>query len=465
MRSRSARVVSAFVAWIVLGLAGFFVFQSHQETRSAAAALREADLHAREAADALVDLRIAQQAYVAAGQGVDFWMPKVVSTKAQVAAALTALRGSISSPAARTELDEAVAAMGEFDGVDKRARDYIRSRQVLMAGDVIFTEGGQLATVAARKVELTRLAEHQAVDANEAALWSRQASVMGAAGVVAGLIALVLAVTGRSAAAEQPGIAQLGLSGGASEAIRPAPWSQKPLDTDEGVVAHARAAASVSNATPKQAGGAVAMDVPPPPRNAIVLKTAADLATDFGRVRESEELQRLLGRTADLLDAAGVVVWMSAMDSGGESLRPVLSHGYTPQILARMSAVPCSADNAAAAAYRTGTLQVVQSRVRGAAGAPGSSGAIVAPILAADGCIGALSAEINNGGEGSEAVQAIAAIVAAQLAGILAATSVESAADADAAMRTAHRQLGPLPDGYAGRPRIVRRCDSILRLQ
>ena len=46
--------------------------------------------------------------------------------------------------------------------------------------------------------------------------------------------------------------------------------------------------------------------------------------------------------------------------------------------------------------------------------------AIVAPILGADGCLGALSAEIKDGGEASEAVQAVATIVAAHLAGLLA---------------------------------------------
>ena len=57
-------------------------------------------------------------------------------------------------------------------------------------------------------------------------------------------------------------------------------------------------------------------------------------------------------------------------------------------------------------------MQIVQSRPGGA------KGAIVAPILGAQGCIGALSAEIRGGGEASESVQALAAIVAAQLAGV-----------------------------------------------
>ena len=48
-----------------------------------------------------------------------------------------------------------------------------------------------------------------------------------------------------------------------------------------------------------------------------------------------------------------------------------------------------------------------------------SNGAVVAPLLSTDGCIGALSAEIRGGGESSESVQALAAIFAAQLAGVL----------------------------------------------
>jgi len=62
----------------------------------------------------------------------------------------------------------------------------------------------------------------------------------------------------------------------------------------------------------------------------------------------------------------------------------------------------------------------------------GELGVAVAPILGAQGCIGALSAEIRGGGEASESVQALAAIVAAQLAGVLAAPPAESS-DARAA--------------------------------
>ena len=121
-----------------------------------------------------------------------------------------------------------------------------------------------------------------------------------------------------------------------------------------------------------------------------------------------------MARAADVMDASGLVVWLG--DAAGGDLRPVIAHGYSNQVLARMPAVPRSANNAAAAAYRAGQLQIVLAR-------PGSaSGAIAAPLLSSAGCIGTLSAEIRDGGEASDSVQALAAIFAAQLAGVLATT-------------------------------------------
>ncbi len=150
-----------------------------------------------------------------------------------------------------------------------------------------------------------------------------------------------------------------------------------------------------------------------------MFRAAADLATDFGRVRDLDELTKILGRVGDAMGASGLMVWMGS--SAGAELRPVLFHGYSPEMIACIPPVPRSADNAAAAAYRSGKLQIVASR-------PGaSSGAVVAPILAADGCIGALSAEIRGGGESSEGIQALASIFAAHLAGVLSSAPADTA--------------------------------------
>src|SRR5207249_1290497 len=134
---------------------------------------------------------------------------------------------------------------------------------------------------------------------------------------------------------------------------------------------------------------------PEPGRSATALKTAAELCTDIGRVSDLDDLKSLLGRTADLLDASGLVLWL--VDASGTELRPAAAHGYPTATIARIPPVARSADNAAAAAYRTSTLQIVLSR-------PGSAakGAVVAPVVSADGCIGVLAAEVRDGAEASD---------------------------------------------------------------
>ena len=113
-----------------------------------------------------------------------------------------------------------------------------------------------------------------------------------------------------------------------------------------------------------------------------------------------------------MLDASGLVLWLAT--GAGVELRPAVAHGYSHEALARMPPLARSANNAAAAAVcGPAPCKIVLSR-------PGASkGAIVAPVLSVNGCIGVLSAEVRDGGETSYTVQALAAIFAAQLAGML----------------------------------------------
>jgi len=377
------------VAWLAIGGAAAFVFYSEKQIAAERAALRTFDQRAREAVDALADLRASQQAYVAAGQGTDFWVPKVAGLMESTTRTLSAIRASAGNAASRASVDDAASSLTEFAAIDKRARDYIKAGQLLMAGDVIFTEGGQTATLAARYIESGRLSEHQAFDASEADMRKQQAAALAAAALVTVLV-LVLVGVARPAAAdmvEKP-VEGLGL------AAPPSPSRDVLLREP-----------SKREATPVSVFSARAVSP--------ILKNAANLCTEFARVTSLEDLTALLGRAADMLDASGLVVWLGTPT--GADLRPVLAHGYSDQALARMPTVPRSANNAAAAAYRSGTLQIVLTQ-------PGSSaGAVVAPLLGPDGCIGALSAEIASGGEGSDAVQALATLFAAQLAAVLAA--------------------------------------------
>src|SRR2546425_8374495 len=139
MRSRTVRITVGLLALIALGLAAGFVIRAEQQVTTLTASVRAFDLHARETTDALADLRVGQQAYVAAGQGVAFWMPKVATTATVVRNGIFALRQSAASGPARAALMEAEAAVAEFDAVDKRAREYLKAGDHLMAADVIYS--------------------------------------------------------------------------------------------------------------------------------------------------------------------------------------------------------------------------------------------------------------------------------------------------------------------------------------
>jgi hypothetical protein len=404
MRSRAARSIIAVVAIVAIGASVAFLYRSEKQITASIVSLRAFDLHAREAADALADLRSSQQAYVAAGQGATFWMPKVASTTDTITTAVRALRQSAASAEARAALDQAASTVNDFAVVDKRARDYLKSGDQLMAADVIFTEGVESAATGARQVESARLAEHQAFDQDSSQARRQQASVLaGAAGI--GVLALLLLVPLPSLPYADVTPARVeGLTEEESTA-RLVPNVPKPIA--KAPEAPGAPEAIEARQTPEAAGGAAGP----------ILKSAAAVVTEVGRARDLDDLARMLEHIAELIDASGVIVWLGATD--GSSLRAMLAHGYSREMVARMPVIPRSANNAAAAAYRTGNLQIVLSRPGGA------TGAIVAPILAADGCVGALSAEIRSGGETSQAVQALATIFAAQLANVIGVQEVQ----------------------------------------
>jgi hypothetical protein len=402
MRSRAARSIVAVLALIALVASAAFLYRSEKQIADSTVAVGAFDLHAREASDALADLRSGQQAYVAAGQGVTFWMPRVASATDSIATAIRALRQSAASAEARALLDQAAATVDDFSQIDTRARDYLKAGQPLMAGDVIFTEGAESASNASRQVEAARLAERRAFDQSSSRTRTQEAAAL-AVGAAIALLALLLLVRLPS----EPHVE-----------LAAAPAARSDDESSARLLPNLTSAPQTSEAPHAPRA--------PSPSAGPMMKSAAALATDVGRARDLDDLARLLERVAELMDASGVIIWLGS--TTGADLRPVLAHGYSPQVVARMPAVPRSGDNAAAAAYRTGSMQIVLSR-------PGAgSGAVVAPILGQDGCVGALSAEIRHGGEASETVQALATLFAAQLASVVATAP---AADTGSQTKTA----------------------------
>jgi transcriptional regulator with XRE-family HTH domain len=140
------------------------------------------------------------------------------------------------------------------------------------------------------------------------------------------------------------------------------------------------------------------------------LTSLAQLCARIGSAQALHEVAPVLEDALDLIDAVGLVLWLGDHDSG--FLTPVLALGYSNNLIARLPRVPRDADNAIAAAVRSGETKIVD-------GSDVKTGAVAVPVVTAGGCVGALAVELRSRGERRAFVCAFASILTAQLAGLV----------------------------------------------
>ena len=374
-----------------------------------------------EARRAVLDLRAAQLAYVAAGQDRDYWLARVTATLELVSGRLAELARGTSAAGARAELDSAATTMTHFGEMDARARDLIGDDQTLPASDLIFTDGLELTDTAYGQIDGALATERAARAAAQRGRRARQAVVLVAT-AAAGLLLLLLLVPGGAQPAPASDDAQESLSillGSAAVTDFPLDAIAPPAD-DADAAGDLRIEAA--EAEPDgQTGAAASTPIIDRLSELPDLSAMATLCTDLGRVADSEQLPTLLQRAAGLIGASGLIVWLR--DGSSQSLRAVIAHGYPPKALARMGDLPCDGDNAAATAFRTARVQVVERQGDG-------NSAVVAPLLAATGCVGVLTAELTD--DVSAQTRALASIIAAQLVVLLGGNVTDQAPADDA---------------------------------
>ena len=132
------------------------------------------------------------------------------------------------------------------------------------------------------------------------------------------------------------------------------------------------------------------MNRKPAPETAqgVNFAAASRVCADLARVTNAGDVSALLTRAAEVLDARGIIVWVT--DQPGLSLYPMFTHGYPSAVLARLGTIATDANNATAASWRSGELLSVT-------GDRDSPSALVTPIITADGCVGVLAAELRHG--------------------------------------------------------------------
>ena len=159
-------------------------------------ALREQVLHA------IDDSRTAQQAYLAQGQGLDFWEAKFAEATAALTQGLAALRTQANGqPAAVEALDAADRALKVYEGVDRKIRGFVVNNTDLMAADAVYEDGLKTSGVIRSSVEqaLAALVGPARTGYDERRM---QYIIAGAAAGAGIFVSLLLLPTGRKAEPE-----------------------------------------------------------------------------------------------------------------------------------------------------------------------------------------------------------------------------------------------------------------------
>jgi hypothetical protein len=393
--------------------------------REAAESLsRERDLSAIETN--LANLRAAQAGYVATGLASATPMSRAASVSAEIHTALGRLRATADDPVVQSQYDAAASALKELGNLDTRARTYVSSDRPYEASDVIFVESqGPVQRLTSALADV-RAGERQR--ASQRSLLIRRLQLAVAGGAIVFLMAVVVFfrratvhawTAGASAAATT--VAQA-IEPERSIAPSPRPAAARPAGQPAGAAmtrsspAPAPAvSASVSGpavSSARTGNGASAMNINPAGAKTtpISLDQAAELCVDLARVIDARDVPALLERAAGVLGAKGAVLWVA--DDTHATLRPSFACGYSDRVLSKLSGLKVDADNVTSLAYRSMRAQAI------GATAPSTRGAIAVPLVTSTGCVGVLSAEIDESTPSADTL-AVARMIAAQVAALV----------------------------------------------
>lgn len=387
MQARPVRLVLISLLFASLLFATFFFWNIEQRAAKAVVLAGDASSRVARMSDMIAGIGTAQQGYVAPGQLDEPWFERASTLTTELTREIQQARDSLRSPESEATLQELTATLAALTAADERTRQNLQLGQELMASDVIFSDGRNLLDAMIESLHDLQAAEQSHLRAELTALARQRWLTLGVFAVlwIAGLVVLSRRPADSSSEADR---------------VTEQPTTQRTAE-----------------AQPRRQH-----------RTNVDLPAAAAICTDLSRITTTSALPGLLGRAAGVLDASGLILWISA----GEQLFPVMAHGYSDDMLARMSPIARDAENAAASAWRTGQLAVVP------AATTGGQGAIVTPLFGLHSCIGVLSAELRQG-ETSPSVQAVATMIAAQLSTVVPAWPAGSLTPASSAPSSAAR--------------------------
>lgn len=405
MHRRSIRITCLVVAVLATAGLGYRAYQDELALNGERQSALTADASISQTAELLLDLRASLHAYVAPSQGLPFWGKRAQEGIETLKQNLASIEQAV-APAGGS-VKQSIDAVDQLAAAERRARTYVSRDDMLLAGDVIFTEVRDVLAGMTAQVQASRDGLRREHDRRSAAIRQEQLILAGGALAVWIVVAVLL------------------LPPVTAQAIKdPAQWREALKNTLE------RPASALAPDAPLPLAPSAPAPAPLAPQAEYApyapdllpsLRQASEICADLSALADPGALQGALARVSDMLNATGLIVWVAANDGG--SLSPVATHGFDPKIVQRIGKIPRESANLTASAFRDNAAKISLPT----ASAPG---ALAVPMCGPTGPTGVLSVEMKAGQSVEEATVALAAIVGAQLATLtmpVADTVVETA--------------------------------------
>lgn len=378
MFRRSVRIACLVLGLLATAGAAYRILQDEDALSRERVAAASAQAAVSRTAELLLDVQASLHAYVAPGQGLPYWGKRAPGTIESLRQSVIDLDGMVKQTGG--SLSETLDGIDQLSAAERRAGGYVSRDEMLLAGDVIFTEVRDLLAAATTQVQSVRDRVIRAHDRQAAELRQEQAMLAAGALGVWIAIALLLLPTEPKAAVKDPGEWRNELKESLKKPIPVAPETPKAPEPQVTVV---------------------------PGIEINALKEVSEICNDLSALADPGALEGALGRVCTILNATGLIVWIASNDNA--TLSPVATSGFDPKLVARIGKIGRDSANLTALAFRESTAKVSPVTAT-------TPAALAVPMCSPTGAGGVLSVELKAGQPVDDAKVSLAAIVAAQLA-------------------------------------------------
>jgi hypothetical protein len=233
MARRVFRILLVLVLAALVGVAGWQAWSLDRTRTQQRADGERLQRNALRVAEAILDIRASQRAYLSPGQGIAAWKPRVDTHIAALREQFSALREqaaasqSPSAVAAAQAADEALDAMVAAKYLEQRIADHVTAGRIQHAADLVYADGVRISLNLERAANAAFTAHAQDLQAARTRVQWTEGALLALAAAVGFLLAWLMMPGGRTSAetggtAEADGAAVAGRTAGDAAGVKAA---------------------------------------------------------------------------------------------------------------------------------------------------------------------------------------------------------------------------------------------------